>query len=113
MNEIAFSYPAYEIGKLSDALDGNDSHIHLADGYLNKISDCLENYKNELGYANHKPEMMAVLAIIVGITYPIQELRVYFEEHREGTVSKRVKKKVARSHLELITKTLDDLNTNV
>ena len=107
MHGKVFSYPSYEIGKLHDCLYTEKSdHIHLVDSYLDRILESLIDCKNELFDGGHHAEYVAVLGIITGIHYPIQELRIYFEGH----FNNRIKVKVARNHFKMIENILDDLN---
>ena len=93
--------------KLHDCLDtANSDHIERVDHYLDKILESLKDCKDELFHGGHHTEYVAVLAIIAGIHYPIQELRIYFEGH----LNNRIKVKVARNHFEMIKNILDDLN---
>ena len=102
-----FSYPSYEIEKLHDCLyTKNSGHLQMADQHLDKILECLKDYKNELSHGNYYAESVAVLGIIAGIHYPIQELRIYFE----GNDNNRIRLEIARNHFKMIKNILDDLN---
>ena len=111
MSEVTFDSPAHAIGQLHEALyDAKTDHIQLADGYLNQILDDLNAYKDDLRDNGYKAEAIAVLAIIAGISYPIEQLRTYFKESRCGDINKSINKKAACSHFEMIQNILVELN---
>ena len=111
MSEVTFDSPAHAIQQLYEALyDEKADHILLADGYLNQILDNLNAYKDTLRDNEYNAESIAVLAIIAGISYPIEQLRTYFKESRCGDINKSINVKSARSHFEMIQNILEELN---
>ena len=111
MSEVTFDVPAHAIQQLHEALyDEKPDHIRLADKYLNQILNDLNAYKDALRDNEYNAESIAVLSIITGISYPIEQLRTYFKESRCGDINKSVNVTMARSLFEMIQSILEELN---